>query len=182
MHPKKTISKKKHNRKTVQRKSKKQKTTMSQSQNVYVYTHKPQTQRTQSHVRKNTHNTVSTPIIVPFVQPLPPNHPFNTNVPQNQSGVSPNVTVNPNVSEQINELQKQMQQININKHTTQKTPIKNLKIKKTKGLTKLELLKRATELGIDHLKSGATKPEIWEAISEAESELKKLDPSSNIIL
>ena len=94
MHPKRTISKKKHNRKTVQRKSKKQKHTMSQSQNVYVYTHKPQTQRTQSHVRKNTHNTVSTPIIVPFVQPLPPNHPFNVNVPQNQSGVSPNIPVN----------------------------------------------------------------------------------------
>ena len=180
MHPKRTISKKKHNRKTVQRKSKKQKPTMSQSQNVYVYTHKPQTQRTQSHVRKNTHNTVSTPVIVPFVQPLPPNHPFNTNVPQNQSGVSPNVTVNPNVSEQINELQKQMQQININKHTTQKTPIK-LKFKPPRGPSREELFARATELGITHLKTGAKKAEIQEAINEAESELKKLDPSSKII-
>ena len=97
MHPKRTISKKKHNRKTVQRKSKKQKPTMSQSQNVYVYTHKPHAQRTQSAVRKNNHNIISTPIIVPFVQPLPPNHPFNTNVPQNQSGVSPNNPLNTNV-------------------------------------------------------------------------------------
>ena len=132
-------------------------------------------------MRKNTHNTVSTPIIVPFVQPLPPNHPFNTNVPQNQSGVSPNVTVNPNVSEQINELQKQMQQININKHTTQKTPIK-LKFKPPRGPSKPELLAHATELGITHLKTGAKKAEIQEAISEAESELKKLNPSSNPIL
>ena len=131
-------------------------------------------------MRKNTHNTVSTPVIVPFVQPLPPNHPFNTNVPQNQSGVSPNVTVNPNVSEQINELQKQMQQININKHTTQKTPIK-LKFKQPKGPSRHDLFARATELGITHLKTGAKKAEIQEAINEAESELKKLDPSSNII-
>ena len=97
MHPKRTMSKKKHNRKTVQRKSKKQKPTMSQSQNVYVYSHKTQAQRTQSHVRKNTHNTVSTPIIVPFVQPLPPNHHFNVNIPQNQSGASPNIPVNTNL-------------------------------------------------------------------------------------
>ena len=67
----------------------------TQTQNVYINTHRQQ--RAQSSVPRNNHSTISTPIIVPFVQPLPPGHPFNTNAPQNQSGVSANVPVNQSV-------------------------------------------------------------------------------------
>ena len=49
----------------------------TQTQNVYINTYRQQ--RAQSSVRKSNHNTISTPIIVPFVQPLPPGHPFNNN-------------------------------------------------------------------------------------------------------
>ena len=56
-----------------------------------------------------------------------------------------------------------------------------MKYKPPRGPSREELFARATELGITHLKTGAKKAEIQEAINEAESELKKLDPSSNII-
>ena len=62
---------------------------------MYINTHRQQ--RAQSSVPRRSHNTISTPIIVPFVQQLPPGHPFNNNAPQNQSGTSPNVPVNPSV-------------------------------------------------------------------------------------
>ena len=97
MHPKRTISKKKHNRKTVQRKSKKQKPTMSQSQNVYVYTHKPRAQRkTQTHTKTTSQHSLPYHhvTVIPFQVPLPPEHPFNTNRPQNQSGVSASIPIN----------------------------------------------------------------------------------------
>ena len=67
----------------------------TQTQNVYINTHRQQ--RAQSSLPRNNHSTISAPIIVPFVQPLPPGHPFNTNAPQNQSGMSANVPVNPSV-------------------------------------------------------------------------------------
>ena len=71
---------------------------MSQSQNVYVYTQKLHSQRAPVHVNKGTHTTISPPVIVLFVVPLPPEHPFNTNRPQNQSGVSATVPINNNTT------------------------------------------------------------------------------------
>ena len=65
----------------------------TQTQNVYINTYRQQ--RAQSSVRKSNHNTISTPIIVPFVQPLPPGHHFNNNAPHNQSGVDVRNPVNP---------------------------------------------------------------------------------------
>ena len=62
---------------------------------MYINTHRRP--RAQSDVRRSNHSTITTPIIVPFVQPLPPGHPFNNNIPQNQSGVSSNAVVNPTV-------------------------------------------------------------------------------------
>jgi len=89
---KKQIPKKRAPKRTQQQKPKGHQT---QTQNVYINTHRQQ--RAQSGVRKSNHSTISTPIIVPFVQPLPPAHPFNSNAPQNQSGMSANVPVNPSV-------------------------------------------------------------------------------------
>ena len=103
---KKTVKKQIH-KKNVPKRMQKLKTHQTQTQNVYINTQRPQ--RAQSSVRKTNHSTISTPIIVPFVQPLPPGHPFNNNVPQNKSGVSSNETVNPNVVQQINQLQKDVQ-------------------------------------------------------------------------
>ena len=65
----------------------------TQTQNVYINTYRQQ--RAQSSVRKSNHNTISTPIIVPFVQPLPPGHHFNNNAPHNQSGIDVRNPVNP---------------------------------------------------------------------------------------
>ena len=67
----------------------------TQTQNVYINTYRQQ--RAQSSVRKSNHNTISTPIIVPFVQPLPPGHPFNSNAPHNQSGLDAHNPLNPTV-------------------------------------------------------------------------------------
>ena len=92
--PKVQISKKKHNRKNLSRKKQTHRSTMSQSQNVYVYTHKPRSQRAPVRVNKGTHTTISPPVIVPFMVPLPPEHPFNINRPQNQSGVSASIPIN----------------------------------------------------------------------------------------
>ena len=92
--PKVQISKKKHNRKNLSRKKQTHRSTMSQSQNVYVYTHKPRSQRAPVRVNKGTHTTISPPVIVPFMVPLPPEHPFNINRPQNQSGISAIVPIN----------------------------------------------------------------------------------------
>ena len=75
-----------HSRKTNQRKHS---TIISQKQNVHVHLHK---QRARATVR--TPKSVVTPMVIPFVPPLPMNHPFNTNVPQ--SAVSATVPVNPN--------------------------------------------------------------------------------------
>ena len=58
---------------------------MSQSQNVYIYTHKPHSQRANARVNKGSHTTISSPVIVPFVAPLPRGHPFNTNVHTSKS-------------------------------------------------------------------------------------------------
>ena len=92
--PKVQISKKKHNRKNLSRKKQTHRSTMSQSQNVYVYTHKPRSQSALVRVNKGTHTTISPPVIVPFMVPLPPEHAFNTNRPQNQTGVSAIVPIN----------------------------------------------------------------------------------------
>ena len=89
---KKQIPKKNVPKRTQQQKPK---DTQTHTQNVYINTQRQQ--RARSSVRKSNHSTISTPIIVPFVQPLPPGHPFNNNAPQNQSGTSPNVPVNPSV-------------------------------------------------------------------------------------
>ena len=82
------MPKKRAPRRTQQQKPKGHQT---QTQNVYINTHRQQ--RAQSGVRKSNHSTISTPIIVPFVQPLPQAHPFNSNAPQNQSGMSTNVYI-----------------------------------------------------------------------------------------
>ena len=141
---KKQIPKKNVPKRTQQQKPK---DTQTHTQNVYINTQRQQ--RVQSSVRKSNHNTISTPITVPFVQPLPDGHPFNKNVPQNKSGVSSNETVNPNVVQQISQLQKDVQKINETQHArTQKTPVK-LNIKKLKGPSKKELIAKCIELGID---------------------------------
>ena len=57
------------------------------TQNVYINTHCPQ--RAQSSVHKS--------------------NPFKNNAPQNKGGISSNETVNPNVVQQISQLQKHMQ-------------------------------------------------------------------------
>ena len=115
-----------------------------------MYINTQRQQRAQSSVPRRSHSTISTPIIVPFVQPLPPGHPFNNNAPQNKSGVSSEETVNPNIKQQINQLQKDMQKINETQHArTQKTPVK-LNIKKLKGPSKKELIAKCIELGIDY--------------------------------
>ena len=66
---------------------------MSQSQSVHVHPQKKKThsQKAQSHVRKSTTRT-PVPVSIPFVTPLPMNHPLNNNV--TQSGFSPTVPIN----------------------------------------------------------------------------------------
>ena len=104
--PPKKLNKKKQTKKTVKKQipkknvpkrtqQQKPKDTQTHTQNVYINTQRQQ--RAQSSVPRRSHSTISTPIIVPFVQPLPPGHPFNNNAPQNQSGVSAHVPVNPSV-------------------------------------------------------------------------------------
>ena len=100
---KKQIPKKNIPKRTQQQKPK---DTQTHTQNVYINTHRQQ--RVQSSVPRRSHNTISTPIIVPFVQQLPPGHPFNNNAPQNQSGTSPNVPVNPSVPQTNNSLSTQV--------------------------------------------------------------------------
>ena len=74
-----------HSRKSIQRKHG---TIISQKQNVHMHLHK---QRAWAFVL--TPKSVITPLMIPFVPPLPMNHPFNTNV--SQSTVSATVPVNP---------------------------------------------------------------------------------------
>ena len=58
---------------------------------MHVHLHKPNPQRAQSNVRKST-QIPRAPVIIPFVTPLPMNHPLNNNAPQ--SGLSPTIPIN----------------------------------------------------------------------------------------
>ena len=151
---------------------------MSQSQNVYIYTHKQHSQRAPARVKKDTLTTTSPPVMVPFVVPLPPEHPFNTNRPQNQSGVSATVPINKTTTT--------TPAVNPTVQNLQNTPIKLKKSQKMllikpKGLSKYDLEVRAQELGID-ITDLKTKPKLQSAINEAESKLKSDSSSSNPVV